>query len=452
MRKKPGHLIKSVVPGSPAERAGISAGERLLRMDNSPIHDIIDYKIMEADGRVQLLLLDRNGRARKLSISKGIETPLGLQFASPTLAPVKKCRNRCFFCFIKQNPTGLRRSLYLKDDDYRLSFLFGNFITLNGLRPEEMERIVKLRLSPLYISVHATDPGIRLNMFGTKKAPRGFDYLRKLLGHGIETHLQIVLCPGYNTGQVLDRTIEDLAALGSGVLSIALVPVGLTIHRPSGLPPLRKLTSQEAQKLTGKISRLQKKFMSSRGTRLLYLADEIYTLAGEAPPAAEEYEGFPQLENGVGLTRLFLDELAALPVPPLGPLPGPLRATLASGEEAEPLIKKLISALYTVPGLSLKQAVVVNNFFGNTVTVSGLLTGQDLVESLQDQDLGDALFITRSMLKEGEEVFLDGMTLGRLEKLFQLPVVAVQGPKELAEKLRDLAAGKAAEVQEDYGH
>ena len=418
MKESEGYLVRRVTAGSPTAAAGITAGARLLRMDNRAVKDIIQYKIMEADEQVTLLLRDPDGHLRRLTIRKETTTPLGLQFEPPTMAPVLRCQNRCLFCFVNQNPRGVRPSLYLKDDDYRLSFLYGNFITLNNLEEADLRRITRLQLSPLYISVHATDPQVRRRLFGTARADRGLRNLRALTAAGIRVHLQVVLCPGYNTGAVLKKTIADLYRLGPAVLSIALVPVGLTAHRPPAAPPLRRLTPAEAGALVKKVRRYQQIFLHARGSRLIYLADEIYNLAGKPFPKTEAYEGFPQLENGVGLARQFLDELDTLPQPPLKqPLPLPYRATLATGREAAPLLRRLAGRFNAVFNLRLEVAVVENRFFGPPVTVAGLLSGSDLAAALSGKDLGETVFISSALLKEGSGLFLDDMTVEQLVRL-----------------------------------
>lgn len=434
-----GALISGVAAGSPAEQMGIRPGDRLLRLDSRAIGDIIDYKILEADDKLRLLLRTGSGRLKRVAVQKAPETTLGLQFEPPTIAPLKRCGNRCLFCFIKQNPRGLRRSLYLKDDDYRLSFLYGNFITLNNLGEKEMQRIIKLRLSPLYVSVHATDPTVRLGLFGTDLAKRGLNNLYKLAAAGICFHLQVVLCPGYNTGEVLEKTVRDLARLGPAAISLALVPVGLTAHC-NNQTSLRRLESKEARTLLRQLALWQRFFLKTRGSRFVFAADEIHNLAGEPFPAAAAYEGFPQLENGIGLSRLFLDELDHLPDPPALPLPRPLRATLATGPEAAPLITKLARRFSALPGLSLHTEVVSNRFFGPQVTVAGLLTGEDLAAALTGKDLGECVFISTSLIREKDNLFLDGKTITELERRLQVTVRAVSGPKELSRALERMTA------------
>jgi len=430
-------LISAVSDGSPADWAGIRPGDRLLKLDGRVVRDIIDFKIMEADNTLKLLLLTGSGQLRRLKVQKAPEKSLGLNFNPPTIAPLKRCANRCLFCFVNQNPRGLRRSLYIKDDDYRLSFLYGNFITLNNLGAAELQRIIKLRLSPLYISVHSTDTQVRRRLFGTRQADRGLANLYTLAQYGIELHLQVVLCPGYNTGEVLERTVRDLSRLGPAALSLALVPAGLTAHRQKG-PPLRRLDKAEAHVLLRQLSLWQRFYLKTRGSRFIYAADEIYNLAEETYPRSDAYEGFPQLENGIGLSRLFLDELDRLPEPPVKPPPRPIRVTLATGHEAAPLIEQMIKRFSVLPDLSLRMEIVENSYFGPQVTVAGLLTGTDLEKALAGKDLGEAVFISGSLLREGSDLFLDGGTLKLLEQQLRIPVLPVSGPEELVSALEKL--------------
>ncbi|MEW5784762.1 MAG: DUF512 domain-containing protein [Bacillota bacterium] len=444
MKGQQGRTIQHVAAGSPAAAAGISAGERLLRIDNRPPGDIIDYKIAETDERLALLLLSRDGRLKRRTICKDAATPLGLSFDPPTIAPLRRCGNRCLFCFIRQNPRGLRPSLYLQDDDYRLSFLYGNFITLNNMSDADLRRVIRLRLSPLYISVHATDSAVRRRLFGTARADQGLQNLHALVRAGIKVHLQIVLCPGYNTGVVFKKTVADLFRLGEAVLSAAAVPVGLTAHRRAGGPPLRRLEPDEARLLVRQVHRWQRLFLRARGSRFIFLADEIYALASLPFPHTAAYEGFPQLENGVGLARQFLDELTALPEPTLDrPLQRPFQATLVTGQQAAPLLRRAARRFNEAPGVKLRVAVLENRFFGAPVTAAGLLTGSDLTAGLKGRPLGEAVFIARSLLKEGSNLFLDGLTVPDLEESLGLPVHAVSGPYELAGRLRELNSGAA---------
>ncbi len=437
MSKTDGFLISRVHPGSPASSARIKPGERLLRIDGVPVKDIIDFKIAEADYRVVLLLRRQDGTLRRLRINKRPDRPLGLQFDPPTLAPVKLCGNRCLFCFVDQNPPGIRGSLRIKDDDYRLSFLYGNFITLNNLTPAELERIIRLRLSPLYVSVHTTNPVLRRRMFRSERAEHGLSCLRKLAAAGIKIHAQIVLCPGVNDRKELERTVMDLANMGKAVASVAVVPVGLTAHRKN-CGALRSLVNGEAAAVVEQIVAWQQHFLQNRGCRFVYPADELYRRAGVPYPKREAYEGFPQLENGVGMARLFLDELPVLKkrLPPA--LPRPLKLTVVTGREAAHLLAEAVELFKTVRSLELRLAVIENRFFGSPVTVAGLLTGCDILAVLKKQECGDAVLIPENMLKDGTGFFLDGMTLDGLEKTLGVPVRAAADPLAMWEQISTL--------------
>ncbi|MBM4235305.1 MAG: DUF512 domain-containing protein, partial [Firmicutes bacterium] len=306
-----GHLIDYVIPGSPADKAGIKAGWKLLRIDNQKIGDLIDYRILEADELLSLLLLQDEGKLKRIKITKSIGSSLGLRFNPLTIDRLQRCPNKCLFCFVDQNPQGLRSALYVKDDDYRLSFLYGNFITLNRVGEDDLRRIIRLQMSPLYVSVHTTNPELRMQMMGSKLAKIGLANLEKLVRAGIKIHCQLVLCPDFNTGAELESSIAHLAALGGNILSVALVPVGLTGHR-SEVYTLRGFTPEEALRLIEQVKVLQQKYIGDRASRFVFLADEFYNLAALSYPPVIDYEGYPQLENGVGLARQFLEELEQL--------------------------------------------------------------------------------------------------------------------------------------------
>lgn len=430
MKKADGPIIDKVSAGSPASKAGLKPGWKLVRIDNQPVGDIIDYKIMESDRELRLLVLTDSGILRRVKIIKPVNEPLGLSFDPPTITKMQHCGNRCIFCFVDQNPPGMRSTLYVKDDDYRLSFLYGNFITLNRLSDNELKRIIKLRLSPLYVSVHTTNPKLRAEMFGTKRAVKGLENLKKLVAAGISIHAQVVLCPGYNDGRELDATIEDLAKMGSAIRSLALVPLGLTGHR-IGLKPLRKYTSLEAEEILDKLESYQEVFLKERGTRYIFASDELYNLAARPLPPDDYYENYPQLENGVGLSRQFLNELYSLEHQ--GPeIPGIIsNATIAAAPAAEKLLIELINRFKELAGVNINLQIIDNHYFGEEVTVSGLITGSDLLRALKGKPLGDVVFITKSMLKDRENVFLDNMKIDDLEDKLQVPLVAVEGPKAL---------------------
>ncbi len=439
MRDTGEHLIDRVTPGSPAEAAGIRPGWKLLRIDNCPVGDIIDYKIMEADVQLSLLLQAPEGPLRRLQIKKKADTPLGLGFEPPTLSGLQRCRNRCIFCFIDQNPPGMRTPLYLKDDDYRLSFIYGNFITLNRLTVHDLNRITALQLSPLYVSVHSTNPAVRRTIFGSANANRGLLNLIRLVKAGIKIHAQVVLCPGYNTGREMMRTIKDLYRLGPNILSVALVPVGLTGHR-TGLQPLRRFTPGEANKLLEKIEKMQGLFLKRRGSRFVFAADEFYLLAGRPLPGEQSYEGYPQLENGVGLVRHFWNELESIETGEMSGLPEKLKITMATGRAAQPLLERLADRLNAFTNIEADTVVVKNRFFGEEVTTAGLLTGGDLLDAFEGKQPGDVVFIPQTLLKDRSNLFLDGVTTAELQQKLGVPVYAVSGPRELVAKIREHTA------------
>ncbi len=434
MIKKTGFYISQVAAGSPAEKAGIKAGFRLLRVDSQKIGDIIDFKIAESDTRLRLLVMTGQGYLRRIKIKKQAAAPLGLQFDPPTMDPIKRCQNRCIFCFIDQNPPGLRTPLYIKDDDYRLSFLYGNFITLNRLSDKEITRIKRLQLSPLYVSVQTTNPVLRRAMFNSKMAGRGLANLKKLVGAGIGIHAQIVLCPGFNTGAEMEKTIKDLYNLGENILSVALVPVGLTSHR-DGLPGLQKFADMEAERLIKQVSVMQNDFLKQRGSRFVFLADEFYNLAGFPLPSEDEYENYPQLENGVGIARQFLEQLKDLSLAGMNILPRKITVTILSGLAAKPQIQEMTDIFKQITGLTVQTVFAHNHYFGEKVTVSGLLAGKDLIEAMEGKEVGDVVFIPDIMLKDNSDLFLDDLNLKDLEEAFQAPVRAVNSPQQIIDVL-----------------
>ncbi|MDR7402935.1 MAG: DUF512 domain-containing protein, partial [Armatimonadota bacterium] len=304
-----GGTIASVRPGSWAARAGLGKGDVVLSVNGQPLQDVLDYRYLCAEPHVRLEVRRPDGTVLLLETEKDVDQDLGISFTAATFDGIRRCRNRCLFCFVDQMPGGLRPGLYVKDDDYRHSFLYGNYITLTGLRADDWQRIRRLRLSPLYVSVHTTNPVLRARLMGTPRAAPIMDRLRRLAEEGIRFHAQVVLCPGWNDGPELERTGRDLAGLYPAVESVAAVPVGLTAHR-QGLPPLRGYTAAEARAVLAQVDTLRAENMSRLGTPLLYAADEFYALAGRPIPAARYYGDFPQLENGVGLVRRFLDTAA----------------------------------------------------------------------------------------------------------------------------------------------
>lgn len=410
-------IISAIVPGSIAEELEIAPGDKLLKINNQIIEDQIAYKFLQADDYVELEIEKANGEVWILEVEKDIDEDLGLVFDQATFDGVKQCYNKCIFCFVDQMPPNLRDSLYVKDDDYRYSFLFGNFITLTNIKEADLQKIVDWKLSPLYVSVHTTNSQLRCQMLGNRHAGKILEQLTFLVKNNIQIHAQIVLVPGVNDGKELEKTIEDLAKLAPGILSVAVVPVGLTANR-SGLTPLRTYNKAEAQDILTLINNYQNKFLPRLGTRFVFAADEFFIIGEEKIPEAAYYEGYPQLENGVGVVRIFLDDFyqwkQKLPVQ----LDNFNKVVIVTGQSAYPILRGLFSDLKRIyPELKAEVIALTNTFFGPTVTVAGLLTGQDLIKGLMSLNMTEdvSIVIPDIMLKD-REIFLDDLTLKEVEK------------------------------------
>jgi putative radical SAM enzyme (TIGR03279 family) len=419
-----GVRVRAVAPGGLADRAGLRAGDRLVRVNGQALRDLIDFHV-QAGAEELRIDVERAGEPRAVVLQRRWGRDLGLECEPPTPSEISTCANKCVFCFIHQLPRGLRKSLYVKDDDYRLSFLHGNYITLTDLPESEVQRIVDLRLSPLYVSVHATDPELRRFLLGNPKTIRGdlLERMRRLAEAGIRMHAQIVLCPGLNDGAHLARTVRELGGLHPAVTTVAVVPVGLTRHR-DGLHPLRGVTPAEARALVDAIHGWQTEFLARRGTRLVFAADELYLRAGLPIPPAGAYEGFPVAEDGVGLARRFEDDFRALARRPARPRWRGARAvTVVTGELFGPLLQGVLAEL-RVPGLRADVVAVPNEFFGRTIGVAGLLTGQDVARGLAGRRLGDLVLVPRVALTETRGVFLDDVTPDDLARHLGVPFAA----------------------------
>lgn len=428
--------ITSVIPGSRAARAGIEPGDELVSINGEEIRDVLDYRFYLADKKTDLSLL-RDKTPYTVTIKKGTYDDIGLDFATPLMDEKQSCRNKCVFCFIDQLPRGMRKSLYFKDDDSRLSFLHGNYITMTNMTDRDIDRIVKMRFSPINVSVHTTNPGLRVEMMKNKRAGAVLDYLPKLAAAGIELHCQIVLCRGLNDGAELDRTMRDLAALAPAVNSVSIVPAGLTDHR-DGLYPLTPFTPVGCAAVIRQVDDFASECLAAHGSRIFFCADEFYLSAGLPIPDEKYYEGYPQLENGVGMIRSALEDFRLeLDAAPDAAPDAPRRTvTVATGVAAEGLMREL--ARLTVgkyPHLTVNVRRILNDFFGHTVTVSGLLTGQDILRQLTGIPLGDALLIPSSALRAGEDVFLDDMTVADLSTALGVPVVPTDETNLLSEML-----------------
>lgn len=412
--------IDSVEPKTPAARAGFQAGDILLSIDGEEICDVLDYRFYMTSPRIEVRFR-RGEKERLVEIHKDEYEDLGLLFDTYLMDRQRSCKNHCVFCFIDQNPKGMRESVYFKDDDDRMSFLFGNYVTLTNLRERDVERIIKMKISPVNVSVHTTDPALRVRMMKNPNAGKTLSYLRRFTEAGISVNAQLVLCPGYNNGTALEQTLSGLAGLGEAVQSIACVPVGLTGHR-TGLIELRPFTKEESRETIALIDRFGERFLAERGERVVYPSDEFF-LKAEAPiPPASYYGGFDQLENGVGMLSL-LEEDFSLELEGISPSGIPRSMTLATGEAAAPFLSRLAARAQALdPALRCEVAAVKNRFFGGYITVAGLVTGQDLVAELRDRALGDEVLIPSVMLRHEGDLFLDNMTVDEVSKRLGVPV------------------------------
>jgi putative radical SAM enzyme (TIGR03279 family) len=434
-----GVRVLAVTPGGLAAGAGLRPGDRLLRVNDRPLRDLIDFHVQAGQERLEIEV-DRGGRPCTVALTRQWGRDLGLECEPPTPAEISTCANKCVFCFIHQLPRGLRKSLYVKDDDYRLSFLHGNYITLTDLPDEEIRRIVDLRLSPLYVSVHATDPDLRRLLLGNPKTLRGdlLERMRQLAAGGIRMHAQIVLCPGLNDGAALERTVRDLAGLHPAVRTVAVVPVGLTRHR-EGLYPLRSITAVESRQVVAAIRGWQAEFRAGAGTRLVFGADELYLQAGLPLPAADEYEGFPVVEDGIGLVRRFSDDLGRA-ARRLHRIRRRRHVTIATGELFAPVLTRLLRR-FAGPGLAIEVVAVRNDFFGPAIGVAGLLTGEDIARTFSSRSAGDLLLVPAVALQEARGVFLDDVSPAELGRHLG---VAIGTPPPTAQGLVQALTGRLA--------
>ena len=438
--------IQSVDPHSPARRAGVRPGERLTHINGRPIADVLDYKFYAYDPRLELTLAEEDGRTRTVRVRKGEGEELGLNFETYLMDRARSCANRCIFCFVDQMPPGMRETLYFKDDDARLSFLMGNYITLTNLSEREIDRICALRISPINISVHATDPALREAMLRHRRAGECLDIMKRFAGAGIEMNCQIVSCPGVNDGPALDRTLADLGALHPAVASVAVVPVGLTKYR-EGLCHIDPYTPAQAAALIGQVEAFAAAFLEKHGTSLAWCSDEFYLLAGRALPEKAYYEDMNQLENGVGMLRLLQSQAElALEGEALSDLTPP-PFSIATGVSAAPFVEKIVDRCREKCGNIVGTVhPVANRFFGETITVSGLVTGGDLIGQLRGKALGERLILPSNMLRAGEQVFLDDVTVAQVEEALGVPVCPVDA--ESGFDLVDAMFGRSPEPPE----
>lgn len=414
------HLITHVEPGSPALRHGLRQGDTLLAINGEEIIDQIDYEALSARRHLILHVRKADGRDWQLELVKPAGIPLGLDFGESMACTPRVCKNKCMFCFIDQMPPACRKTLYVKDDDWRMSLMMGNFITLTNVDDQEFDRILRRRASPLFISVHATDPAVRVKMMKNPDAAKLLPRLRQFKEHGIKFHCQIVLCPGINDGAVLEDTLQTLFTLHPAAQSAALVPVGLTKFREH-LYPLRPYTKEEAEEVLAICKKWQDRFMDLCGSKFVFPSDEMLCIAGRDVPDEDYYEGFPQIENGVGLMRQFLTAfIAAHDAAPAGVQAQHRRILIPCGRSIAPYMRRWI-AQYGPPGVDVTVQAITNHFFGDTVTVTGLLTGRDIVAQTKDADVDEMLLCSVTLRAEGD-LFLDDLSLDEFRRMLPFPV------------------------------
>ena len=419
--------ITHVQPGSIAQRLGLVAGDKLVSIAGEPIIDQIDYQALTAQERFDMMVEDAGGQTRTVHVRKEDWEPLGLTLDQTIVSKPRPCRNHCIFCFIDQMPPGMRKTLYVKDDDWRLSLMMGNYITMTNIDDHELDRIIRRKVSPLFVSVQCTDPDMRVKLLRNPNAAKIMDNLRLLKANGIRFHAQMVLCPGWNDGEILKKSLEDLEALRPAVQSIALVPIGLTKFR-DGLPYIKPYNKQMAADLIESVKPYQERFLREIGTRLVFPADEFYCLSGLPLPTDEEYEDYPQIENGVGMLRMFETDLEyAAEDLPMEETP-PRRICIATGTSVAPFLRELANK-HAPRGTTVEVRPIVNKFFGESVTVAGLITGQDLVAQCQDVQ-ADEILIVRSMIRAEGDLFLDNMSVDEVRAKLPCPLKSTENSGE----------------------
>ncbi|MGA1411539.1 MAG: TIGR03279 family radical SAM protein [Prochlorotrichaceae cyanobacterium] len=436
--------ITQILPNSIAAEIGFEVGDRLVSINGEQPRDLIDYRFLIADEFLELVVLDRDDRLHEVEIEKDYDEDLGLEFETALFDGLIQCNNRCPFCFIDQQPPGKRESLYFKDDDYRLSFLYGSYLTLTNLSQREWDRIERLRLSPLYVSVHATNPDLRSRLLKNPRAGQILDQLAWFQARQLQIHAQVVVCPGLNDGEHLQETLRDLARFYPGeiptVTSVAIVPVGLTRFRPDQ-DELRPVTPTDAAQVIDLVQPLQAEFLGRWGTRFAWLADEWFLIAGQDLPPESIYEDYPQLENGVGSIRSFLSafhtESCQFPtqVTPARQL------TWVVGNVVAKAFQPIQARFNQIEGVHLDLVGIASEYWGQDLTVTGLLTGQDLLKALQDRDCGDAILLPSVMLKHGETCFLDDRTVAELEQQLQVPILICEGLSGLITRVLEWGRG-----------
>ena len=420
--------IVNVENRSYAKKAGIKPGDTLISINGNEISDVLDYRFYLAERTVKLGLSDSDGREYSVKIKKGEYDDIGLEFETPLMDKKQSCRNGCIFCFIDQNPEGMREPIYFKDDDSRLSFIHGNYITLTNMYDKDIDRIIKMRISPINISIHTTNPELRVKMMKNKRSGEVLSYLDRFKEAGLSMCGQIVLCKGVNDGDELLRSLRDLSAYYPEMGSVSVVPAGLTKHR-DGLYPLTDFTPEEAAAVIDAVDSVASEQLAKHGSRQFFAADEFYLKSGRPLPPAEYYEDYPQIENGVGMLRSFAEEFGMAVEDAenmTSAFSGERTVTVATGFAAYDMLSRSADRLMSFcPGLKVNVVGIVNKFFGESITVSGLLTGKDIFEQLEGRDLGDELLVPDNALRAEERDFLCGMTLTELSDRLGIKVTPV---------------------------
>ncbi|WP_017651575.1 TIGR03279 family radical SAM protein [Fortiea contorta] len=427
--------ISRVFPDSIAAEIGFEAGDALVAINGTRPRDLIDYQFLCADEILELEVLDATGKIHHVEIEKDYDEDLGLEFETALFDGLIQCNNHCPFCFIDQQPPGKRSSLYLKDDDYRLSFLYGSYLTLTNLPEKEWQRIEQMRLSPLYVSVHATEPEVRIKLLKNPRAGKILSQIKWFQERRLQIHAQVVVCPGINDGEHLEQTLRDLASFYTEemptVASVAVVPVGLTRFRLA-VDELKPVSRKKAQEVIDQVRSLSQEFRQKFDSNVVWLADEWFLIAGEDLPSESEYEEYPQIDNGVGSIRLFLKQFATTAAELLPPKIYPQKKlTWVVGNAVETAFQPILQRLNAVDGLEINMRALSSDYWGQNISVTGLLTGHDLILNLKGQDLGEGILLPNVMLKHGELIFLDDMSIEDVAQQLETKILPVSGITEL---------------------
>ncbi|MBF2015927.1 MAG: TIGR03279 family radical SAM protein [Rivularia sp. T60_A2020_040] len=433
MNIRPARITK-VLPDSIGAEIGFDVGDSIVSINGMRPRDLIDYQFLCADEFLELEVLDEKGKTHQIEIEKDYDDDLGLEFETALFDGLIQCNNRCPFCFIDQQPPDKRSSLYFKDDDYRLSFLYGSYLTLTNLSQREWDRIEQMRLSPLYVSVHATEPEVRIRLLKNQRAGEILQHIKWFQERRLQIHAQVVVCPGINDGVHLEQTLHDLASFHTSdlpaVASVAVVPVGLTRFRPQE-DELIPVTREKAREVIFQVRKLQQELKANCGSNCVWLADEWFLIAGEELPCEEEYEDYPQVDNGVGSIRLFIKQFTQTA---RGLLPEKVeqrKLTWVVGNAVEQAFQPLVKQLNEVEGLSVNMCALSSDYWGQEISVTGLLTGHDLILKLQGEDLGEGILLPSVMLKHGELIFLDDKTVEEVASSLKVKIFPVANVEEL---------------------